>query len=81
MIIILNVIPQVVKQTIESLIVRKANFRYSSNKNEINILDVKRFYSIDDTRLGISFRMINIEMDSTIYFNVHNIDKFEISGE
>lgn len=81
MTIILNIIPQIVKQIIESLMIHKSNFRYSSNKNEINILDVRRFYFIDNTRLGITYKTLSVGIEATSYFNVHNIDKFEITGE
>jgi len=81
MTVTIQVVPQIVKQTFDSLRSCNLNFRYAHVQNQFDILDVNRisYHSDDSTVYKIDAKPRSCEITNRIMFHISNMISIEIT--
>lgn len=83
MITIIGVQKQIVKSLFESLRACNANFRYSNNKSQFDILNVDRIYGLESNPddIAFTFKVLDNTTNNTVYIHKGNIISLEINND
>ena len=81
--ITIRVKKQIVKNLFDSLRACQANFRYSHNHYQFDILNIERWWMNDSIgeQSGITFKVLDNVISNTIYIHKDNIESFEVTNE